>query len=331
MNFRTLIAALAAALLFAAHANAHATLEVTAAEVNSDYKAVITVPHGCDGQATRKVKVTIPEGMISVRPMPKAGWSLETVKGDYANTYDLHGEKIKSGVKEIVWTGSLEDEHSDEFVFRGRLTDALPVGKTLFIPTVQECADGEVAWVEIPAEGQSPHDLRRPAPGLMIQAADEGHGHDTTHGSDHRAMTMETVNVGDLEISAPMIRATPPRAPVAAGYMVIRNHGDEVDRLIGGSASFAGKVEIHEMAMDGDIMRMRKIAGGLEIPTGGEVTLKPGGLHVMFMQLNEQMKEGENRQITLEFEKAGKVDLQLPVKKVERGGHGEHDGHGTSH
>ena len=146
----------------------------------------------------------------------------------------------------------------------------------------------------------------------------EGDRHDGHHGA-HDA---QTVSVGDLKIMSPIIRATPPNAPVSAGYMIIENNGTETDRLIGGAASFAGKVEVHEMKMDGEIMKMRKIAGGLEIPAGGKVTLKAGGLHVMFMKLQEQMKEGEKRTITLEFEKAGSVEFELPVQKVERGGHG---------
>ena len=114
-------------------------------------------------------------------------------------------------------------------------------------------------------------------------------------------------------------------AEILGGYMVIKNHGSEPDRLIGGSASFAGKVEVHEMKMDGDVMKMREIKGGLEIPAGGSVTLKPGGLHVMFMKLTEQMNEGETRTVTLEFDKAGSVEMELPVKVVKPGHSGKHN------
>ncbi|MEM6464569.1 MAG: copper chaperone PCu(A)C, partial [Pseudomonadota bacterium] len=104
----------------------------------------------------------------------------------------------------------------------------------------------------------------------------------------------------------------------------------QADRLIGGSAAFAGKVEIHDMVVENDVMKMREIEGGLEIPAGGEVTLERGGLHVMFMQLQEPMKEGETRTVTLEFENAGAVEFDVPVKRVEGGGHHEH-GHGHGH
>lgn len=301
---------------FITSTHAHATFDIKEATVNTYQRLAVRIGHGCDGQSTEKVSITIPEGIISVKPMPKAGWKLETVKGDYAAQYENHRRKITSGVKQIIWSGSeLNDEHYDEFVFRARFTDALTAGKKLFIPVVQKCAKGELSWSEIPADGQDAHDLKRPAPGIMIKAAvDEHAGHHGAHG-------MQTVSVGDLKIMSPIIRATPLNAPVSAGYMMIQNSGSENDRLIGGTASFAGKVEVHEMKMDGEIMKMRKVAGGLEIPAGGEVTLKSGGLHIMFMKLEEQMVAGETHMMSLEFEKAGSVEFELPVKKVERGHH----------
>lgn len=121
---------------------------------------------------------------------------------------------------------------------------------------------------------------------------------------------------GDLVIDHPVARATPANAPVSGGYMTIRNTGDEADRLVGGTAAFAGKVEIHEMSMDGDVMKMREIEGGIEIPAGGEVVLKPGGLHVMFMQLGERLEEGDEHTATLAFEKAGDVEVTFNVESL---------------
>ena len=119
--------------------------------------------------------------------------------------------------------------------------------------------------------------------------------------------------LGDLEIVHPVARATPPGAPVSGGYLTIRNTGDEADRLVGGTASFAGKVEIHEMAMDGDVMKMRKLADGLEIPPGGEVMLKPGGYHVMFMQMKGNLEADTSEKVTLRFEKAGEIEVDFNV------------------
>lgn len=134
--------------------------------------------------------------------------------------------------------------------------------------------------------------------------------------------------LGNLEIVHPHARATPPNAPVSGGYMVIRNGGAEADRLVSATADFAGKVEIHEMSMDGGVMQMRPLENGLEIPAGGEVELKPGGLHVMFMQLGQQLKEGETVKGKLVFEKAGEIEVEFKVEKIEGkgGGHMNHGG-----
>jgi uncharacterized protein YcnI len=152
----------------ATQAHGHATLEKDEAKIGAMYKAVMRIPHGCEGSPTLKVRIQIPEGVIGVKPMPKADWTLETVKGDYARSYTLWGEPVTSGVKEIVWTGRLLDEHYDEFVFRGYLSEQLPANTTIYFPTVQECEQGVDRWIEIPAEGKSPDDHEFPAPGLKL-------------------------------------------------------------------------------------------------------------------------------------------------------------------
>jgi uncharacterized protein YcnI len=163
-------AAAGALLLSVTPAFAHITLETGEAPVGSTYKAVLRVPHGCDGNATTAVRVRIPEGLVSVKPMPKAGWELSTVKGPYQNTYELHGSKVTEGVTEITWSGgNLPDEFYDEFVFRGSLAETLAAGTTLYFPVIQTCASGEEAWIEIPAEGQPEPEL--PAPGLQLLEA----------------------------------------------------------------------------------------------------------------------------------------------------------------
>jgi hypothetical protein len=125
--------------------------------------------------------------------------------------------------------------------------------------------------------------------------------------------------IGNIEIQAPYARATAPGAPVGGGYMTIINHGTEADRLVGGSADFAGKVEVHEMKMEGQKMIMRPVEGGLEIPPGGTVVLKPGGYHVMFMKLGAQLKPDEQRAVTLKFQKAGDVKVEFDVKSMGAG------------
>lgn len=168
--------AILAPLAVTTAALAHVTLETAEAPANSTYKAVLRVPHGCDGQPTHTVRVQIPEGLIAVKPMPKPGWKLETVKGPYAKTYDYFGSKLSEGVKEVIWSGGmLLDEHYDEFVLRGRLAD-LPAGTVLWFKTVQECPNGAERWIEIPAGGQKASDLKYPAPSLkVIEKKAQGH------------------------------------------------------------------------------------------------------------------------------------------------------------
>jgi uncharacterized protein YcnI len=160
-----------AATIVAGPALAHVTLEVGQAPVKSTYKAVLRVPHGCEGSATLKVRVQIPAGVIAVKPMPKAGWTLETVKAAYDKPIDYYGEALKEGVREITWTGKLLDENYDEFIFRTYLSGELEPGKKLYFPVVQECEKGAERWIEIPAEGKSGDDYKAPAPGLKLLPA----------------------------------------------------------------------------------------------------------------------------------------------------------------
>lgn len=167
----TLAAVLAVASLTPIAATAHATLEVQTAEIGSFYKGVMRIGHGCEGQATLRVDITIPEGVIAVKPMPKAGWTLTTGQGDYANSYDYYGKTLTSGVTTLTWEGSLEGAHYDEFTFRGKLAGDWKDGTAIYFPTVQACADGNRAWINIPAEGTDPHATKDPAPGLMLKDA----------------------------------------------------------------------------------------------------------------------------------------------------------------
>ncbi|WP_207480571.1 YcnI family copper-binding membrane protein [Arenibaculum pallidiluteum] len=162
---------LSAAILCAAGpVAAHVGLAVTEAPAGSSYKAVLKIGHGCAGSPTREIRVRVPHGMRAAKPMPKPGWNLETVVGPLARPYQDHGRTVSEGVTEIRWSGgSLDDAHYDEFVFVGRLPEE--PGKVLYIPVVQLCEKGEHRWIEVPAEGQKPDDLREPAPALRLLPA----------------------------------------------------------------------------------------------------------------------------------------------------------------
>lgn len=161
-----------AVVLTAVPAFAHVTLEVPQAAVGSTYKAVLRIPHGCGTEATNTVRVQIPEGFYNVKPMPKAGWTLETVTGAYAQPYDNHGAQLTEGVTEIVWSGGdLPNEWYDEFVFRGTFAGTLEPGNFYF-PTIQQCANGEEAWIDV--SGDENADM--PAPSVeLVPATAAGH------------------------------------------------------------------------------------------------------------------------------------------------------------
>jgi uncharacterized protein YcnI len=307
----------AATCAWSASALAHATLETREAAIGGSYKAIVKIGLGCEGTATLKVRVQIPEGVISVKPMPKAGWTLETSTVTYAKPYKYYRRELSEGVKEIVWTGKLLDEHYEEFVFASYLTDSLAPDSTIYFPVTQECEKGAHRWVEIPAAGQDARALKSPAPGLRLTAA-------------AKSAAAPTYRIGALVLDAPWIRATPGGAKVAGGYVKISNTGTEPDRLVGGTFPFAAEVEVHEMGMTDGVMKMRSLPNGLEIRPGASVDLKPGGYHLMFQKLQSPLKEGQTIKGTLVFEKAGTVEVEYRVMPIGSAGGGAGGG-GHSH
>ncbi len=127
-----------------------------------------------------------------------------------------------------------------------------------------------------------------------------------------------------LTIADGFTRATRPGAPVAGGFMVITNTTDHDDTLVGAASSVAGVMQIHEMAVKDGVMEMRELAGGLEIPAGHAVTLKPGGYHVMFMELKEPLVQGTTVDVTLKFARAGGVAVPLVVLAPDAEGFAGH-------
>lgn len=136
------------------------------------------------------------------------------------------------------------------------------------------------------------------------------------------AMTMSSAalahdyKLGSIEIDHPWTRAMPPGAKVGGGFMVITNTGSEPDRLIGITSSRATRGEVHEMTMHEGVMKMRELQDGLAIAPGETVELKPGGYHVMFMDVTEGFKEGEDVPATLVFEKAGEIEVTFKAAGV---------------
>src|ERR1700719_2846299 len=126
----------------------------------------------------------------------------------------------------------------------------------------------------------------------------------------------QEIKAGDLVITQAWSRATPGGAKVGSGYLTIENQGSAPDRLTGGSADIADKVQVHEMATNNGVMTMRPLDKGLSIEPGRTVKLAPGGYHLMLLDLKSPLKQGDKVPVTLEFEKAGKVKLSLDVQGV---------------
>ena len=120
---------------------------------------------------------------------------------------------------------------------------------------------------------------------------------------------------GQVEIEKPWMRATPPGAKVAAGYMIVRNKSGSPDRLVGASSPAAARLETHVHIKDGEILRMRE-AKTLDVPAKGTLELKPGGAHLMFVDVKQPLKEGDKVAVTLKFEKAGEVKTEFHVGRL---------------
>ncbi len=130
--------------------------------------------------------------------------------------------------------------------------------------------------------------------------------------------------LGQIEIGHPYSRAMLPMAKVGGGYFKITNKGP-ADRLVSVQSERAGSVELHEMKMNGAVMEMRELDGGIAVPANTTVELKPGSYHLMFMNVPQPFKEGEMVKATLVFEKAGSVDVEFAVGPVA--GDKAHDAH----
>jgi periplasmic copper chaperone A len=122
----------------------------------------------------------------------------------------------------------------------------------------------------------------------------------------------QDVKQGAITISAPVARATASGQMAGGGFLKLANAGG-ADRLLSASANVSASVELHTMKMEGDVMRMRQLEA-IELPAGQTVELKPGSLHIMFMGLKAPLKAGDSFPLTLKFEKAGEVKVEMKVQ-----------------
>jgi uncharacterized protein YcnI len=301
-------ALVAGALSLSPHiALAHVTLERQEVTAGASYKGVLRVGHGCDGAPTTSLTVEIPDHVVAVKPMPKAGWTLAVQEGAYAAPVTLHGRKLEAGVRRITWSGGkLADGEYDEFVFAGQIAGAAPAGQIWF-PVVQTCEKGENRWTEVPAPGQSARGLKSPAAALRILAS---------------SSAPQGAAQGPIRVEQAWSRATPGGSKIGAGYLRITNTGSTPDRLVSGTSDASERVEIHDMSVTDGVMKMRPLAEGIAIAPGQTVELRPGSLHIMFVGLKAPLTAGAGFNVTLEFEKAGKITMPFVIQPIGAGAPG---------
>lgn len=131
-------------------------------------------------------------------------------------------------------------------------------------------------------------------------------------------------DVGDLHIEHPWSREMPPVAPAAAAYFVVENNGKTDDALLSVSTPQAGVAQMHENLVKDGVMKMQEVKR-VDIPAGGEMRFEPKGYHVMLLELKSQLKDGERFPLTLNFEKAGSVTVEVAVQKTAPAEHTEHN------
>jgi copper(I)-binding protein len=281
---------------FAQQAQAHVVLSEPQAQAGAYFKASLRVGHGCSGSATTGITVTVPAGFQGAKPQPKAGWEVVTRKAKLAQPYTSHGKLITEDVVELRWTASskesaLLDEHFDEFSFMSRLPDqAGPV----WLKVLQTCEVGQTDWSEVPSSGTSTKGLKSPAALLMIK-------------SDNAAVT----SAAGITVSEAWVRPTVAGQKATGAFMKLT--AKESAKLVGVSSPVAGVAEIHEMKMEKDVMKMAAIPS-LNLPSGKTVELKPGGFHVMLMDLKSQIANNSKVPLVLHFQDAKGVKSQMDIQ-----------------
>ncbi|MDR3533322.1 MAG: YcnI family protein [Rhodopila sp.] len=150
---------------------AHVTAHPASGAADSYFETAFNVPHGCDGSSTVAVRIKIPEGVMSVKPQFKAGWTVTIKKRTLdAPVRVAHGRTITETVDEVDWEGGpLPDSMYDSFGMLMKLPGT--AGVTLYFPVVQECQQGVHRWIEIPPPGKGWSDMREPPPFVKVVPA----------------------------------------------------------------------------------------------------------------------------------------------------------------
>lgn len=124
------------------------------------------------------------------------------------------------------------------------------------------------------------------------------------------------IRIGEIEVTLPWSREIPSSAPVAAGFLSIRNRGSQDDRLLAVRSDAAERVEIHEVRHEDGMARMRQLVDGLPLPAGSTIELKPGGYHLMFITPGRGFVAGNQIKATLVFANAGELEVAFDVRST---------------
>jgi periplasmic copper chaperone A len=281
------IASLITLALSGASAFAHVALQQPQAEAGKPYEAVLHVSHGCGESATTAVAVRLPSGFESAKPRPKAGWTLTEQAGT------------------VTWTATAKQaalgaHQAGDFILAGQ-APAKP--QALWFKVLQTCEQGSLDWSQMPAEGTSTAALKTPAVLLQVMAAKDF-----------------SVAQALPKVEGAWVRSAVAGQSGSGAFMKLTAR--EPLELVGASTPVAGVAQVHEMKMEGDVMRMRPVAK-LDLPAGQPVELKPGGYHVMLQDLKQPLVAGTTVPLTLVLRDAkgvqSKLELNLPVAATAPG------------
>lgn len=259
---------------------AHVSVAPASVEAGQTWRGVVHVSHGCDGAPTTAVEVNLPATATQVRASASLGWQMQ-----------------QSATK-VAWTAepgnSLPVKEKGEFPLEfqaPRQTGPMWIGVT------QKCGATAINWFDVPSQGTSTEGMKTPAALVQVVSA-------------QGAAALGT----QPSVDGAWIRASVPGQQATGAFM--RIIAKEPTKLVGASSPAAGTAEVHEMKMEGDVMRMRP-AGAIDLPVGKPFELKPGGYHLMLQDLKGPLKAGSTVALTLVFRDAKgaetRKNLNVPV------------------
>lgn len=271
-------------LLCASFASAHVLLDPPRAEAGTLYRGVLRVGHGCDEASTTAVDVRLPSTLTRVHASASLRWQLM--------------QTATQGGTEVIWTAeqgkALPAHEPAQFPIEFQVPQHTGA---LWIPVRQRCQGGAINWADVPTQGTSTEGMKTPAMLLQVVSKQEAAAY-----------------AAQPTVEGAWVRASVTGQQATGAFMRIT--AKEPVQLVGISTPVAGSAAVHEMQMDGDVMRMRP-AGALEVPAGKTLELKPGGYHVMLQDLKKPLDNGSTVPLTLIFRDAKgvetRMDLHLPV------------------